>query len=75
MGFIRISITQKENIETGKKRRKLEALFSSSKPQPEINFDRNIQSINSNDKKDSFVNPVDVEINKLQNEAFPGETD
>ena len=74
MGFIRISIRQKENPESGKKRRKLEALFSSPKVEQEVNFERNIQSVND-EKKDSFVNPVDVEMNRLQKEVFPGETD
>lgn len=74
MGFIRISIKQKENVESGKKRRKLEALFSNPKVEPEVNFERNIQSVPEG-KKDSFVNPVDIEMNKLQQEAFPGETD
>ncbi len=74
MGFIRLSIKQKENAESGKKRRKLEALFSSPKVEQEVNFERNIQSV-SDEKKDSFVNPVDVEMNRLQKEAFPGETD
>lgn len=71
MGFIRVSIRQKE-IE-GKQRRKLESLFG-SKPQTKLDLvpkdkpkSKPAQGLDPN-----LINPVDIEVMKLDQEFNPG---
>lgn len=71
VGFIRISIRQKESTDPKKKRRKLESLFSSAK-KIQVAPPNQYQKVRPADGQDpNLVNPADVEVNKIENEIFP----
>lgn len=75
MGFIRISIRQKENTDPNKKRRKLESLFSSSKGPKQIELEpknKYEKPRPAQGEDPNLINPVDTEIIKLEQDIFPG---
>jgi len=75
MGFMRISIRQKPSTDPNKQRRKIESLFGSLKKDKELKL---VPNKKDETKKPAFgedpnlVNPADVELNKINQETFPG---
>jgi len=75
MGFVRLSIHQKESLDPTKKRRKIESLFGSLEKDKELKL---VPKKKEKGQKNSFgedpnlINPADVEMKNLKNEAFPG---
>ncbi|MCM2353416.1 MAG: chemotaxis protein MotB [Pseudobdellovibrio sp.] len=74
MGFIRISIRQKE-VE-GKKRRKLESLFGNTKQESKLDLvpqeKPKAKPAPGADPNLNLINPVDIEVMKLDQEFNPG---
>lgn len=74
MGFIRVSIRQKE-VE-GKKRRKLESLFGSPKQESKLDLvpqeKPKAKPAPGADPNLNLINPVDIEVMKLDQEFNPG---
>ncbi|MFZ3228613.1 MAG: flagellar motor protein MotB [Pseudobdellovibrio sp.] len=84
IGFIRVSITQKPIEDPKKQRRKLENIFGSSDSAKNV-YDNFAQKVGNQRSKDgikkpangldpSFVNPVEVEIQKVQQDLEPTAT-
>ena len=82
IGFIRVTITQKPNEDPKKSRRKLDTLFGSPDPSKDIYSSFAEQVVNQRKKEagakkvangldPNLVNPVDAEIQKVQNETDP----
>ena len=73
MGFVRISIRQKE-LTDGRKRRKLESLFGGNKKQSRLELvpqdKQKAKAANGVDP--NLINPVDIEVMKLDQEFNPG---
>jgi len=75
MGFVRFSIRQKESLDPTKKRRKIESLFGSLEKDKELKLvpkKRNNTEQKSFGQDPNLINPADLEMDKLKNEAFPG---
>ncbi|WP_409479267.1 flagellar motor protein MotB [Pseudobdellovibrio sp. HCB154] len=74
MGFIRVSIRQKE-VE-GKKRRKLESLFGDTKKESKLDLvpqeKPKAKPAPGADPNLNLINPVDIEVMKLDQEFNPG---
>lgn len=72
MGFIRVSIRQKEV--DGKKRRKLESLFGKTETANKLDLvpKENINKRPAEGFDPNLVNPVDIEVMKLDQELNPG---
>lgn len=73
MGFVRISIRQKE-LTDGRKRRKLESLFGGNKKEAKLDLvPREKQKAKpANGIDPNLINPVDIEVMKLDQEFNPG---
>lgn len=73
MGFVRINIRQKE-LTDGRKRRKLESLFNSKKQTKiELTPAEKMQKARAANGMDpNLINPVDIEVMKLDQELNPG---
>ena len=84
IGFIRVTITQKPNDDPKKSRRKLDTLFGSPDPSKDIYSSFAEQVVNQRKKEagakkvangldPNLVNPVDAEIQRVQDETDPAQ--
>ncbi len=74
MGFVRISIRQKESTDPDKKRRKIESLFGQvkSNKQNDLSKEKYTEVKRPSFGEDpNLVNPADLELHKLNNENLP----
>ncbi|OFZ31566.1 MAG: chemotaxis protein MotB [Bdellovibrionales bacterium RIFCSPHIGHO2_01_FULL_40_29] len=82
IGFIRVSITQKESTDSKRSRRKLETAFGPSDANKDIygNFADQVTNQNTRDENSAnpangsdpnLINPVDTEIQRVESETNP----
>lgn len=83
IGFIRVSIRQKQNENSNKNRRKIQTIFGDKDTAKNVynNFAEQVSNRKDAPAKKSFgqdpnlVNPADLEIQKVDSEADPTNTD
>ncbi|MFN3455451.1 MAG: flagellar motor protein MotB [Pseudobdellovibrio sp.] len=72
IGFVRVNIRQKPTTDPNQKRRKLERLFSKSPVESANTEPSTLENSKPAEGQDpNLVNPVDIEVNKLEYESFP----
>lgn len=76
IGFMRVSIRQKDSANAQKRHRKLETVFGEKDKSKDVydNFANQLSTVkrqNANGNDPNLVNPVDLEVQKVENETDP----